>query len=69
MTLPKINIHYKLKERKFWMAIVAALLPVLNSHFEWGLDAGEITKMIGALVSFIVAEGYSDGKRAGNPKK
>lgn len=62
----KINWVQKLSSRKFWLAIigfVVALLTALNIN---ALTIEQVTAIIGgvgALIAYILAEGYVDGKR------
>ena len=58
--LPSISIPPKLTSRKLWLAIISALIPVLNAELGWGLDEDVIMKVIGSLWIFIVVEGGAD---------
>ena len=62
--LPKIVISPRLKSRKLWLALLSAVLPVLNDYFAWGLDVDAVTKFVQGLWLFIVAEGTADAVRA-----
>ena len=53
----------KLKSRKFWMAILAVVLPVINEQFNLGLDNSTVIAAIGGLVAFIIGEAHVDAKR------
>lgn len=55
-----------MRSRKFWLAIVGAILPVLNEQFGIGLEPNEVMAAIGAIVAFIGGEAYVDGQRASN---
>ena len=58
--LPSISISPRLKSRKFWFAIISALIPVLNVELGWGLDEDVIMKVLGSLWMFILVEGGAD---------
>lgn len=64
--LDDINWKKKFSSRKFWAAIVAVLLA---STQLFGVDktvSQEISALVmavGALVAYILSEGYVDGKR------
>lgn len=58
----------KFKSRKFWMAIFAAVLPVVNSQFDIGLDTDAVIAAVAALVAFILGESHVDAKRAGGAR-
>lgn len=53
----------RISSRKFLVAMFAALLPVLNSEFGWGLSTSEIQYAIGILAMYLGVEGYIDNKR------
>tara|TARA_Y100001973_G_scaffold100042_1_gene160331 strand:- start:472 stop:687 length:216 start_codon:yes stop_codon:yes gene_type:complete len=53
----------KLKSRKFWFALIGAVLPILLQFFtgevSWDVAvAGSIT----VIISYIFGQGYVDGK-------
>lgn len=55
----------KLKSRKFWFALLGALLPIIASFFTEDVELAEmITLSVGILVSYIFGQGYVDGKAA-----
>jgi hypothetical protein len=60
--LTKMN---KWTSRKFLMAILAAILPIINSEFNLGLDTNVVIAAIGGIVAFILGEAHVDAKRAG----
>lgn len=50
----------KLKSRKFWFAIIAALIPIVNENFGLRIP----TESIIGLIAFILGEGVVDAARA-----
>jgi uncharacterized membrane protein len=58
----------KLKSRKFWLAILGALLVIANETFDLGLSAESQATIVVILVSFILGESAVDAKRAGKDK-
>lgn len=62
----KINWKQKLSSRKFWMAVVGFITPLLIVFSVDTLTIEQVTAIItagGALVAYVLAEGYVDGKR------
>ena len=55
----------KFKSRKFWFALLGAILPVVASTLtgEVALEQA-ITLSVGILASYIVGQGYVDGQSA-----
>lgn len=49
--------------RKFIVALFAALVPVLNEHYNWGIPAETMLAVIAAFAAYIGVEGYADVKR------
>ena len=58
ISLPEISP--RLKSRKLWLALAAAVFPVLNQELGWGLDEDVVMKFILGLFSFIFVEGVAD---------
>lgn len=56
----------KLKSRKLWMALLAAILPIINTEFSLGLDTSSIIAVIGAIATYILGQAHVDGKRVQN---
>ena len=56
-------MNNKLKSRKFWFAVVGAILPVIAQAFtkEIGCDQA-VTLSVGVLASYIFGQGYVDGQ-------
>ena len=53
----------KLKSRKFWLALLAALLPVLSSYLSEDVVLGDAVQLsVGVVVAYIFGQGYVDGK-------
>lgn len=66
--MTKEDIIRKLTSRKFWAAVVEFITAVLLAfHFDENIIA-QVASIImagGALIAFILAEGWVDAKRAG----
>ena len=53
----------KLKSRKFWFALLGALLPILAQYFSADIALQESLQLSAAvIVSYIFGQGYVDGK-------
>ena len=46
--------------KKFWMAIVGALVPAVNGIFGLGLDLATIAPIVGSIMSYVVGQGVAD---------
>lgn len=53
----------KFKSRKFWLAIVSAVLVVLNDGLDLGINREAIMTMAGIIISWILGESFIDGVR------
>ncbi|MEF3306693.1 hypothetical protein [Paenibacillus sp. GYB003] len=53
----------KFKSRKFWMAIISAILVVLNDGLDLGIDNNTVLAFAGIVMSFVFGEAYVDAKR------
>jgi len=62
--LPKFKFPERLKSRKFWLAIVSAIVVFGNRAFDWGLDEQEVLTIVGSLLSYVLVEGTADAVRA-----
>lgn len=56
----------KLKSRKFWMAVVSAVLVVLNEGLDLGISSETVLTFAGLVATFILGESVIDAKRAGS---
>ncbi|MDP2672211.1 MAG: hypothetical protein Q8O84_00165 [Nanoarchaeota archaeon] len=60
----------KLKEtiqsRKFWFAIIAALIPILNQELDLNLDTTTVYGIIAALIAWILGEAQVDSAKIKN---
>jgi len=54
----------KFKSRKFWMAVVTALLVIANEGLDLNLPEEAILAVAAVAVSYIFGEAYVDGKKA-----
>lgn len=50
----------RLKSRKLWLAVISALLVILNKKLNLGLSDQDIALMVTSLLSFVVVEGGAD---------
>lgn len=56
-----------MKSRKFLLAVVGALVPILNSTFNLGVTQDQIIAILTPLVAFIGMEGLADAFERGQP--
>lgn len=64
--MKNINWIQKLSSRKFWMALVGFITPILIIFNVPNLTIEQVTAIVtsgGALVAYILSEGYVDAKR------
>lgn len=55
----------KLKSRKFWFALVGAVLPLVAEGMTGTMGWDEaLTLTVGILISYILGQGYVDGQAA-----
>jgi uncharacterized membrane protein len=55
----------KLKSRKFWFALIGAVLPLIAEGLTGAMGWDEaLTLTIGILISYILGQGYVDGQAA-----
>lgn len=53
----------KLKSRKFWFALLGALLPVIAQYFSTEVDLGAAIQVsAGVVAAYLFGQGYVDGK-------
>jgi hypothetical protein len=53
----------KLKSRKFWMAVLGALMPVVGGYVSQSLSLEQALSASSAvLIAYIVGQAYVDGK-------
>lgn len=54
----------RLKSRKFWMALLGAILPVLASYLTSEVDLDQAIKAGSAvLCTYLLGQGYADGQK------
>jgi len=54
------------KSKKFWMAIIGALVPAANAAFGFGLSTEAVVTVVGPIMSYVVGQGIADaGKNKG----
>ena len=57
----------KLKSRKFWMALLGALLPVVAAYLTNEVDLEHAVQASSAvLCTYMLGQGYVDGQAAAN---
>ena len=54
------SVPDRLKSRKLWLAVISALLVILNKKLNLGLSDSDIILMVTSLLSFVVVEGGAD---------
>jgi len=54
----------KLKSRKLWVAIVSALLIVLNQGLGLNIPADSVLSLAGVIMAYIFGQAYVDGKQS-----
>lgn len=53
----------KFKSRKFWIAIVTAVLLVVNDQFGIGFDEQTVTSVVTVVVGYILGQGAVDAAK------
>ncbi|MCF6095049.1 hypothetical protein L1765_13885 [Microaerobacter geothermalis] len=53
----------KWKSRKFWMAVVAALITIGNDGLGLNLPSESIMSIAGVAIAYIFGEAYVDSKK------
>jgi len=48
------------KSKKWWTAIIAGIVPVVNTYSGLELSAAEVTAVVVPLVTYVIAEGIVD---------
>jgi hypothetical protein len=46
--------------KKFWAAVVAAGVPILNHFFKAGLTQDVVMQIVGPIVAYILGQGLAD---------
>lgn len=59
----------KLKSRKFWMAVITAILVILNDGLELGIEQDTVLTFAGLVISWIIGESAVDTARARGAKQ
>ena len=53
----------KLKSRKFWFALLGAVLPILAQYFSSEVELSEALQLsAGIVAAYLFGQGYVDGK-------
>jgi hypothetical protein len=58
-----MDIKQKLLSRKFWMAVLGAVIPVLNGELGWNIPVPEVLAVLGLILGYILVEAKLDGQR------
>ena len=53
----------KLKSRKFWIAVVSAILVVANDGLGLNLDRDTIMTLAGIVISYLLGQSYVDANK------
>lgn len=62
------RIHMnKMKSRKFWMAVISAILVVLNEGLDLGVDKDTVLAFAGIVATYIIGESAVDAARKPKP--
>lgn len=57
------NADKKLWEsKKWWGAMIATLIPIINLIFDLGWNVDEVTRVILPLIAFILGQSWVDAK-------
>ena len=48
------------RSKKWWTSVVAAVVPLLNSRFGWGLEAQELAAIVLPLIAYTLGEAWTD---------
>ena len=51
------------QSKKWWMVVIAVMIPVLNQFFGLGLNVGEITAIAAPVVAYILGQSYVDASQ------
>ena len=52
--------------KKFWFAVVGALIPPANFYLGLGLSVVEVSGVVGPLMAYIVGQGVADAGKNKN---
>lgn len=63
MTKPKPKLKPWYKQRKFILAIVAALVMVANATFDLELETEQIISILAPIIAWILGEAYVDANK------
>jgi hypothetical protein len=63
-----MDIKQKLLSRKFWMAVLGAIIPVLNGELGWNIPVPEVLAVIGLVLGYILVEAKLDGQKLSREK-
>lgn len=61
--LRRKKVMEKLKSRKLWLALLGAIIPVLNVELGLDLDAGTIWTIVASIIAGIAGLAHVDAKR------
>ncbi len=50
------------QSKRWWLAVIAVLIPIASHALGWELDTGEIMAVITPIVVYILGQSYVDAK-------
>jgi len=50
------------RSKRWWLAVIAVLIPIASHALGWELDTGEIMAVITPIVVYILGQSYVDAK-------
>lgn len=53
----------KIRSRKFWMALVSAVLVLLNDGFDMNIPSDTIIQFVSVVIAYILGQSYVDGRK------
>ena len=63
-----MSLSEKLKSRKFWFALLGAVLPIVAQAFSEAIDPWQAAQLsAGIIIAYIFGQGYVDGQAAASP--
>lgn len=52
--------------KKFWFAVIGALVPPVNALFGFDLSIAEISGIVGPLMVYVIGQGIADAGKNSN---
>jgi hypothetical protein len=60
------ELKKKLSSRKFIITVSGVITVIANDYYNLGLDNQSVVTMVGLMASYVLGQGYVDGKVNGN---